>query len=63
MMPAGIFFECPDCDLDYIPNVARNRQVDVAVSNNSGFGGHNAVIVMKRYTAKIDSLQNVIHPL
>jgi 3-oxoacyl-[acyl-carrier-protein] synthase II len=53
----------PDCDLDYIPNVARNLQVDVAVSNNSGFGGHNAVIVMKRYTAKIDSLQNVIHPL
>ena len=40
----------PDCDLDYIPNVARNQQVDVAVSNNSGFGGHNAVIVMKRYT-------------
>jgi 3-oxoacyl-[acyl-carrier-protein] synthase II len=40
----------PDCDLDYIPNVARNLQVDVAVSNNSGFGGHNAVIVMKRYT-------------
>ena len=40
----------PDCDLDYIPNVARNQQVDVSVSNNSGFGGHNAVIVMKRYT-------------
>jgi 3-oxoacyl-[acyl-carrier-protein] synthase II len=40
----------PDCDLDYIPNVARNLQVDVAVSNNSGFGGHNAVLVMKRYT-------------
>ena len=39
----------PDCDLDYIPNIARTQQVEVAVSNNSGFGGHNAVIVMKRY--------------
>ena len=39
----------PDCDLDYIPNAARTQQVEVAVSNNSGFGGHNAVIVMKRY--------------
>ena len=39
----------PDCDLDYIPNVARTQQVEVAVSNNSGFGGRNAVIVMKRY--------------
>ena len=39
----------PDCDLDYIPNVARTQQVEVAVSNNSGFGGHYAVIVMKRY--------------
>ena len=45
-----IFFECPDRDLDYIPNVARNQLVDVAVSNNSGFGGHNTVIVLKRYT-------------
>lgn len=39
----------PDCDLDYIPNVARTQQVEVAVSNNSGFGGHNAVLVMKRF--------------
>jgi 3-oxoacyl-[acyl-carrier-protein] synthase II len=36
-------------DLDYIPNFARNLQVDVAVINNSGFGGHNAVIFVKRY--------------
>ncbi len=38
----------PDCDLDYIPNKARAAKVDAALSNNSGFGGHNAVIVLKR---------------
>jgi 3-oxoacyl-[acyl-carrier-protein] synthase II len=38
----------PDCDLDYIPNAARSKKVEAALSNNSGFGGHNAVIVLKR---------------
>jgi 3-oxoacyl-[acyl-carrier-protein] synthase II len=38
----------PDCDLDYIPNKARPAKVDATLSNNSGFGGHNAVIVLKR---------------
>ena len=37
----------PDCDLDYIPNEARDLEVNVAMSNNSGFGGHNASIVFK----------------
>jgi 3-oxoacyl-[acyl-carrier-protein] synthase II len=51
VLPPTINYDTPDpdCDLDYIPNVARTQQVEVAVSNNSGFGGHNAVIVMKRY--------------
>ena len=37
----------PDCDLDIIPNEARNTKVSCALSNSFGFGGHNAVLVFK----------------
>lgn len=39
----------PDCDLDYIPNTARHEQVEVAVSNSFGFGGHNTCLVFRRW--------------
>ena len=42
------FFD-PECDLDYIPNQAREVKVDVTVSNSMGFGGHNATLVIKKF--------------
>jgi len=53
IIPPTINYEDPDLeeglDLDYVPNVARKSEVNVAISNSFGFGGHNATILFKKY--------------
>ncbi len=51
VVPPTINYEHPDpeCDLDYIPNESREVPVEVALSNNFGFGGHNACLVIEKF--------------
>jgi 3-oxoacyl-[acyl-carrier-protein] synthase II len=50
-LPPTIHYQTPDprCDLDYVPNQARDCPVEVALNNAFGFGGHNAVLAIRRY--------------
>ncbi|MBR6013896.1 MAG: beta-ketoacyl-ACP synthase II [Selenomonadaceae bacterium] len=51
-LPPTINYETPDegLDLDYVPNKSREQNVNVAISNSFGFGGHNACIVLKKFS-------------
>jgi 3-oxoacyl-[acyl-carrier-protein] synthase II len=52
VVPPTINYEHPDpeCDLDYVPNQAREMQVNAVINNSFGFGGHNATILANKYT-------------
>lgn len=51
-LPPTIGYRVPDeeCDLDYVPNIGRSARVDYALSNSLGFGGHNATIIIKKWS-------------
>ncbi|WML43372.1 beta-ketoacyl-ACP synthase II [Neobacillus sp. PS3-40] len=51
ILPPTINYETPDpdCDLDYVPNTARKKDLKAVMSNSLGFGGHNATIIFKKY--------------
>lgn len=60
VIPPTINYDYPDpeCDLDYVPNQSRSMNVDVVMSNSFGFGGHNATIIIQKYHADGQALDD-----
>jgi len=52
LVPPTINYATPDpeCDLDYTPNIAKKMPINIAMSNSFGFGGHNAILIVKKYS-------------
>ncbi|KAF1855393.1 hypothetical protein Lal_00003857, partial [Lupinus albus] len=50
-LPPTINYETPDpeCDLDYVANIGRAAEIEYALTNSFGFGGHNAALLLKRF--------------
>ena len=53
-VPATLGLKTPDeaCDLDYVPEEGRHQEINYALSNSLGFGGHNAVLLFKRWNGE-----------
>ena len=60
MIPPTINYETPDpeCDLDYVPNEARSKELNHVMSNSFGFGGHNATIILSKYNEDISESES-----
>jgi 3-oxoacyl-[acyl-carrier-protein] synthase II len=52
VIPPTINYETPDpeCDLDYVPNVARQQEVNATLINGFGFGGQNVTVIIRKYS-------------
>jgi 3-oxoacyl-(acyl-carrier-protein) synthase len=52
-VPPTVNYKTPDpeCSLNYTPNIAIDRKVEIAMSNSFGFGGHNSVIILKKFSS------------